>query len=182
MPRVRLILLVLVLSFGACVSEPDPLTLVEGAVLTQEEVAVLTQEVAETLAGLTEAMNSHDPERVFSFYRQDESFFYLGCTDILFGWGTFSSRVGPYYTRSTDVIFEQELLSIQILTPTVAVVALRGHSTEAEALFWTEVLQKGEDGRWLITYEHESWPGCSVPTGAHMGTEGMREMEAPTRP
>ena len=80
------------------------------------------------------------------------------------------------------MIFEQELLSIQILTPTVAVAALRGHSTEAEALFWTEVLQKGEDGRWLITYEHESWPGCSVPTGAHMGTEGMQGMEAPTRP
>ena len=107
---------------------------------------------------------------MFSFYRQDGAFFYLGCTDILFGWETFSARVGPYYANNTDVTFQQELLSVQILSPTVAVAAVRGSSTEAEALFWTEALQQGEDGRWLITYEHESWPGCPVPRGPHLGT------------
>jgi len=141
--------------------------------------AALTQEVLETLAGLTDAMNSHDPERVFSFYRQDPSFFYLGCTDILYGWETFASRVGPYYTFNTEVTFQQEVLSVQILSPTVAVAAQRGSSTEAEALFWTEVLQKGEDGRWLITHEHESWPGCPVPRGPHMGTPGEGEAAPP---
>jgi ketosteroid isomerase-like protein len=139
----------------------------------------LIEEVLETLAGLTEAMNAHDPDEVFRFYRQTDDFFYLGCTDILYGWGTFAVRVEPYYTFNTDVSFEKEVLSVQILSPTVAVAALRGSSTEAEALFWTEVLQKGEDGRWLITHEHESWPGCPVPRGAHMGTTGAAGFMAP---
>jgi hypothetical protein len=72
---------------------------------------------------------------------------------------------------------EQAVLFVQVLSPTVAVATLRGSSTEANALFWTEVLQKSEDGRWLITYEHESWPDCSTPRGPHIGTEGMGEME-----
>ena len=150
------------------------------APLTANEEAALKLEVSETLAGLTAAMNAHDPEQVFSFYRQDDSFFYLGCTDVLPGWGTFASRVGDYYRFSTDVTFEQNLLSIQLLSRTVAVAAMRGSSSEAENLFWTEVLQKDESGRWLITYEHESWPGCPVPRGPHMGTEGMGEMVPPT--
>ena len=162
-----LILLLVALVPMACTSGPGP--------LSGNERAATVQEVTETLNGLTEAMNSHDPERVFSFYRQDESFFYLGCTDILSGWGTFSTRVGPYYTFNSEVTFQQEILSIQVLSPTVAVAAMRGSSTEEGALFWTEVLQKGEDGRWLITYEHESWPGCSAPAGPHMGTEGEPE-------
>jgi ketosteroid isomerase-like protein len=141
--------------------------------------ATLVQEVTETLADLTEAMNSHDPDRIFAFYRQDERFFYLGCTDVLFGWSTFASRVEPYYTSNPDVTFDQEVLSVQILSSTVAVAALRGNSTEASALFWTEVLQKDESGRWLVTYEHESWPGCSVPRGPHMGTEGVEGVAPP---
>lgn len=142
------------------------------------EEPALIQEVLETLERFTEAMNSHDPERVFSFYRQDPTFFFLGCTDILYGWDAFASRVGPYYQFNTDVTFEQEVLSVQILSPTVAVAALRGSSTEAEALFWTEVLQRQDDGRWLITHEHESWPGCPVPRGPHMGTTGESQDSA----
>ena len=57
------------------------------APLTANEEAALKLEVSETLAGLTAAMNAHDPEQVFSFYRQDGSFFYVGCTDVLPGWG-----------------------------------------------------------------------------------------------
>ena len=53
----------------------------------------------------------------------------------------------------------------------------QGASKDEYLLKVREVLKKGEDGRWLITYEHESWPGCSVPRGPHMGTEGMGEME-----
>jgi len=131
----------------------------------------LTEEVLGTLAALTEAMNSHDPERVFSFYRQDASFYYLGCTDVLYGWDAFATRVGPWYRANPDVTFVQEVLTVQLLEPTVAVAALRGSSTEAPALFWTEVLHRGDDGRWRITYEHESWPGCSEPRGPHIATE-----------
>lgn len=161
--RLCVFLLAAILSAG-CAPGPTP--------EVEADEAGLTGEVLEALAGLTEAMNSHDPERVFSFYRQDPSFFYLGCTNILYGWDTFSSRVGQYYTMNTDVTFEQEVLSVQILSPTVAVAAMRGSSTEAPALFWTEVLQKDENGQWLVTYEHESWPGCSAPRGPHPGSEG----------
>jgi ketosteroid isomerase-like protein len=135
--------------------------------------AAIVRAVTEAMDGLTEAMNSHDPDQVFSYYRQDESFFYLGCTDILFGWETFATRVAPFYQFNSEVTFQRELLSIQVLSPTTAVAALRGSSSEAPVLFWTEVLQKNDAGRWLITYEHESWPGCSAPRGPHMGTEGM---------
>jgi len=159
-----LFLLVLLPLFWGCSAEPGS--------LTSAQEAELRAEVAETLSALTEAMNSHDPDAVFSFYRQDETFYYLGCTSVLFGWSTFSSRTRPYYENQTDVTFERELLFTQILEPTVAVAALRGSSTEADALFWTQVLQKNEDGQWLVTYEHESWPGCPAPRGPHMGTTG----------
>ncbi len=174
-------LVFLALSFLGCGEETSSRQEVSAADLQgagADELALI-EEVEGTLTGLTEAMNSHDPERIFSFYRQDQSFFYLGCTDVLYSWGTFSVRVGPYYQNNTDVTFEQEILSIQILSPTVAVAALRGSSSNAEALFWTEVLQRQDDGRWLITYEHESWPDCKTPRGPHMGTA---EMGAPTPP
>jgi hypothetical protein len=152
---------------AACVPGPDS--------LSEGNVAAITQEVTEALAGLTEAMNSHDPDRVFAFYRQDEEFFYLGCTSSMVGWSTFSSRVASYYLSAEDVTFHREVVWTQVLGPTVAVVAMKGSSTEAPALFWTEVLKKGAEGRWLITYEHESWPGCSPPPAAHpMTTEGAQ--------
>jgi uncharacterized protein (TIGR02246 family) len=135
------------------------------------------EEVAQTMGDYTEALNSHDPDRILSFYRQDPSFLYLGCTDILSGWGTFESRVRPYYTVNTDVTFQQQIINIQVLGPTTATVALRGGSSEAPNLFWTMALQKGEGGRWLITQEHESWPGCRVPRGPHMGTGGDPSQE-----
>ena len=144
---------------GACSTHPDP--------PTDAEALALRGEVASALSAHTEAMSSGDPERVFSFYKQDDRFFYLGCTDVLFGWGTFSSRVEFFYRDRPELTFEREILSIQILEPTVAVVAMAGRSSEADGLFWTEVLQKQEDGRWLITYEHESWPGCSRPGPGH---------------
>lgn len=148
--------------------------------MTAAREAALEAEVAQALTGLTEAMNARDPEAVFAFYRQDESFYYLGCTSVLFGWQTFSSRVRPYYSTRTDLDFQREILSVQILHPTVAVAALRGSSSEAEALFWTHVLQKGENGRWLVTYEHESWPGCPTPRGPHLGTTEMPGAEIPS--
>ena len=168
-------LLLLALVASACTAAPGPLT-------GDEEMAVI-EEVMEALNGLTGAMNAHDREEIFSFYRQDDSFLYLGCTDILFGWGPFSTRVGPYYDFHQDITFEREVISIQALSANAAVAALRGGSNEAEFLFWTQVLQKSEDGRWLITHEHESWPDCPAPRGPHMGTEEMGEMEmAPIDP
>ena len=143
------------------------------APLTQTERDSLALEVEETLGQLTEAMNAHDSERVLGFFRNSDDFLYLGCTDFVLGWDTFSGRVGIYFSASEDVTFQQEIVRTQVLSPTVAVVALRGSSTEAEALFWTEVLVREEDGRWLIAHEHESWPGCSPSSEPHPFTSEM---------
>ena len=151
-------LLLIVPLAGACNQELVP--------FDQNLKAEIAAEVEETLADLTDAMNAHDSERVFEFFRTSEEFLYLGCTDFLFGFGAFSVRVGPFYDNNPEITFHQEVVRIQVLSPTVVVAALRGGSTEAEALFWTEVLVK-EKGKWLITHEHESWPGCSPPSGAH---------------
>lgn len=173
MRSVAHLLLPAALFLGACTSEP--------AVMSGARETALMEEVARTVQAFTEAMNAHDPDRIFSFYRQDPSFFYLGCTDVLSGWGNYESRVRPYYTFNTDVEFHREILNVQILSPTTAAVALRGGSSEAEHLFWSLFLQRVEDGTWLVTHEHESWPGCRVPRGPHMGTGGMpgTEMSSP---
>ncbi|MCK5650604.1 MAG: nuclear transport factor 2 family protein [Gemmatimonadetes bacterium] len=173
--------LFLALLVTACDSGPSPLTEAASSGLTEAERNALTLEVEETLGRLTEAMNAHDSERVMAFFRNSDDFLYLGCTGFMFGWDTFSRRVGRYYARSEDVTFQQEIVRTQVLSPTVAVVALRGSSTEAEAeaLFLTEVLVREEDGRWLIAHEHESWPGCSPPSDPHPFTSempGMGEM------
>lgn len=137
------------------------------APLDEAEKQTIAREVEETLGRLTEAMNAHDPDAVLGFYQHSDDFLYLGCTSFLLGFDTFSSRVGPYYLAKPEVIFHQEVVRTQVLSPTAAVVALRGGSSEAEALFWTEVLVRDADGRWMITYEHESWPGCPAPSGPH---------------
>jgi hypothetical protein len=154
----KLALAFMAFTFAACSPEP--------ASFDQAERDAMRAEVAETLGGLTAAMNSHEPEQIFRYFKQSEEFLYLGCTDVLVGWEAFSERIGPYYEVNPEVTFEQEILHIQIVSPTVAVAALRGSSSEAQALFWTDVLSKDE-GSWKIVHEHESWPGCAAPTSAH---------------
>jgi ketosteroid isomerase-like protein len=130
--------------------------------------------VRDAVEQLTAAMNAHDPERVLSFYQDSDEFVYLGCTDLMFGSTFFKGNVGPYYLNNPDVMFEREILRIQMLSPTSAVVTLQGRSTTSEALFWTQALTRLPDGRWLISHEHESWPGCKPPPALHpMG--GLRE-------
>ena len=154
----------LALLVTACDSAPPP--------LTEGERDAIALEVEETLGQLTEAMNAHDSERVLGFFRNSDDFLYLGCTDFIMGWDSFSRILGPFYPANPDVVFQQEVVRTQVLSPTVAVVAVRGSSSQAEALFWTEVLVREEDGRWLIAHEHESWPGCSPPSTPHPFTSG----------
>jgi hypothetical protein len=168
--RVITLIVACTLLAGCQTESPEP---------TDADQAALAQEVRETLEGLTAAMNSHDPDEIFTYFRQGEEFLYLGCTEFLLGWQTFSSRVGPYYRANDSVSFHQEPVRIQVLSPTVAVAALRGGSTEAPDLFWTQVLVK-EEGRWLITHEHESWPGCSPPSAPHPFTSGSEMLQEPS--
>lgn len=142
----------------SCQSNPGP--------LDQERKNAIIREVEETLSGLTQAMNSQEAEEVLGYFRESEEFLYLGCTDYLMGWEAFSRRVGFYYEANPEVEFHQEILRVQVLSPTVVVAALTGGSTKAEALFWTEVLVREADG-WKIAHEHESWPGCPAPSSPH---------------
>jgi uncharacterized protein (TIGR02246 family) len=160
MNAIRFPMVLLVVLLGACSQAPPPS-------FTQAQRDSLALEVREVIAEITEAMNSHDPERFLSFFRESGEFVYVGCTDAMFGFGDFSVRVTPYYRNSTDVIFQQEVLTVQVLSPTTAVVTLRGSSSEAPAVFGTEVMVKDVDGRWLIAHEHQSWPGCPEPSPPH---------------
>jgi hypothetical protein len=91
----------------------------------------------------------------------------------MFGWDFFSTLVAPYYRAATDVTFQREILQIQLVGTDVAVVTLRGSSSEAPALFWTQVLVREEGGAWLIAHEHESWPGCDEPAPLHPTGAGL---------
>ena len=136
------------------------------APFTDTDRAAVASEVTDALTELTEAMNRHDPEAVVSFYAEDPDFLYLGCTDYVTGGATFRQMAGPYYHPDSEVVFEQQIVSIQVMSPTAVTVAQTGSSTDSEALFWTQVLTK-RDGSWIITYEHESWPGCNPPSAPH---------------
>lgn len=146
------------------------------APLEDAERGAIIHEVEETMARLTEAMNSHDPDRVLAFYENSEDFVYLGCTEFLFGFEALSGRLRTYYQANPKVEFEQEVVRTQVLGPDVAIVALQGRSTKADGLFRTEVLHRKMGGEWLVTYEHESWPGCPPPPVPHpFTTEGEME-------
>ena len=146
------------LAAAACTRGPVP--------LDQVRKDAIRVEVEETLAGLTEAMNAHDPDAVLGYFRASQEFLYLGCTEVVLGWDAYSRRAGMYHLANPEVVFEQEVVHIQVLSQDVVVAAIRGGSTDADALFWTEVLVR-EDGDWVIAHEHESWPGCSPPSAPH---------------
>lgn len=152
-----------VVVLGACQPPSRP--------LTDMEKETLAQEVRQTLGALTEAMNSHDSDRIFRYFQQTEEFLYLGCTSFMLGWDTFFPRARSYHLANRHVAFTREVIRVQVLSPTVAVAASQGGSTEVDALFWTDVLVK-EGGSWRITYQHESWPGCSPPPVPHPFTSG----------
>lgn len=147
----------LVVALGACAGS---------APFTATERAAVAHEVVAALGDLTAAMNDHDAERVMSFYSRGEDFRYLGCTDFITGGENFRRVVAPYYESGQRGPFEQHVVAVHVLSPNAAAVAQRGSSGDAEALFWTQVLVK-ENGRWIIIYEHESWPGCPPPTPPH---------------
>jgi len=137
------------------------------AAFTDQDRQAVSQEVRAAVEQLTEAMNAHDGDRVVSFYPGVPDFVYLGCTDYQIGGQSFAARVAPYYRANPDVTFEQRIVSLRVLGANAAVVSLRGRSTVAPNLFWTQVWERGEEGDWGVIVEHESWPGCSEPSAGH---------------
>jgi ketosteroid isomerase-like protein len=156
--RIRPLTAGTLLTVGACSTAP--------ATLSDAERQTVVSEVRDVMNELLEAMNAHDPDRAVSFYSDAPEFVALTCTSYITGGTTFKALVSPTYGPRRGATFEHRVVRVQALSPTAAVVSLSGSSSEAPALFWTRVLVK-EEGGWLITYEHQSWPGCSEPTAPH---------------
>ncbi len=134
--------------------------------LTDAQRTTITADVIATVDSLYAAMNEHDPDQVLGHYLQSDQFLYVGVSESIQGWRTYSSLTRPWYQGHPDVTFQYQILHVQVLAPDVATVTARGGSTEAPFLMWTRTLVL-RDGRWLIALEHESWPGAEEPKGGH---------------
>jgi uncharacterized protein (TIGR02246 family) len=166
MPDLRFPMILSLLLVAAC--QQDRIPAEQSSPASGEmEVREAEAEVREAVEQLTEAMNARDAHRVLAFYRQSREFIFLGCTDLMFGSEMFSRVLGPFWESRPDAPFEREVLQIQVLSPETAVVTLQGGSKTGSALFWTQVLVREADGRWLVTHEHQSWPGCREPPPLH---------------
>jgi ketosteroid isomerase-like protein len=142
---------------------------------TSQEIDVpqVTTEVEAAVASLFEAMSAGDGDAVMAHYIGEGNFLYAGVTRVATDWEAWSGQVKMWYRANAEVTFEHQLLSLQVLAPTVAVTAIQGSSTEAEFLLWTQTWVKDDaTGRWLVAAEHESWPECVDPPRAHPGTTG----------
>lgn len=158
MRRADSIRLPLFFLLAACARGPAP--------FTEADRAGVAEEVTRAVGQLTAAMSAGDAAAVLAFYRETEDFTYLGCTDFILGGKSFARIVGPSYQPDSGVTFEQNIVRLEVVGPDAAVASLRGGSTAAEHLFWTQLwVRDGE--RWMVAIEHESWPGCRPPSGPH---------------
>lgn len=148
------------------------------APFTQSQRDATEAEVREAVGQLTAAMNARNADGVLSFYRDSREFVFVGCTDLIFGSEAFTGVVGPYWESRPEAAVQRDILRIQVLGPETAVVTLQSSSPDTSSLFWTQVLVRETDGRWLIAHEHQSWPGCPDPVPLH----AMGDMPDPGNP
>jgi len=134
--------------------------------LTDAQRTTITADVIATVDSLYVAMNEHDADRVLGHYLQSDQFLYVGVSESIQGWQTYSAMARPWYQGHPDVTFQYQVLHVQALAPDVATATVRGGSTEVPYLMWTRTLVR-RGGRWLIALEHESWPGAEEPRGQH---------------
>ena len=119
-------------------------------------------EVSQTVDSLFAAMNAHDPDRLLAHYRKGNDFTYVAVATTMRGWDAFAGMTRAYVAQHPDVTFEHHILQIQVPAPDVAVATIEGSASDAPFLMWTQVYVR-ENGRWVITLEHESWPGAREP-------------------
>jgi uncharacterized protein (TIGR02246 family) len=162
--RFPALLLAAALTLGACRSARTE--------LTAKDRSALANEADSAVVALVEAMNAHDSTAVLSHYAHDDTFSYVGVTDVLFGFDTFRRDTQRWYANHPDVEVHYQIVQTQVLSPTVAVVVMRGSSTLQSALAATEVLVRSPDGQWRIVHEHESWPDSTVGSRPHPLTQG----------
>jgi ketosteroid isomerase-like protein len=151
----------LALAVASCAASHAP--------LSDEDRQAVVSEVGQAVEGLRDAMNAQDAEQVLSFYDLDPDFVYVSCTEFFFG-TRFRTVADLYYRPSRGVTFEQELVKVVALSPEAAVVTIRGSSSRAAHLFWTQVWVKKAGAGWVIDHVHQSWPDCTEPRTPHPGT------------
>ncbi len=159
MNRSRTLPLVLLLS-TACAPAPAP--------FTDADADRLAEEVRAASVALVDALNTHQADSILSFYSLDQDFTYVACTTYYVGGEGYDAFARSFHATYPETRYTLEVGSIRVLGPAHAVVALEG--SLAGPLWVTRVLRKDARGRWLVTWEHESWPGCPDPGTPHPGT------------
>jgi uncharacterized protein (TIGR02246 family) len=131
--------------------------------MTDVERLQMVESVHAAVHARFETMNRHDANAVAAFYRDGEAFVYAGVSDVIEGGQNFRAMTAPWYSLHRDQTFEYSIVSTQILSPDIATVTIRGSTSAAPHLLWTDVMVL-EDGRWMVALEHESWPGAPEPS------------------
>lgn len=150
----------LLLLAAACVPAP--------ATFTDAERDAAAAEVRVASLALVDALNAHDADSILTFYSLDDDFTQVACTGFVFGGKGFASLTRSLHANYRDAVYDMAVDGVRVLGPDAAVASLRG--TMLAPLFVTRVLRRGENGRWLVAWEHESWPGCPNPTTSHAGS------------
>lgn len=153
-------LLPLLLAVSACTPPPAP--------FTDADREAAEAEVRAVSEALVDALNAHDADAILAFYALDDDFTQVACTDMLFGGRGFEALTRSLHANYEDAVYRMDVRGVRVLGPDAAVVSLQG--TMLAPLFVTRVLRREDDGRWLVAWEHESWPGCSAPAAPHPGT------------
>jgi ketosteroid isomerase-like protein len=147
------------------------------APFTEADADAVAEEVRAASLALVDALNTHEADSILSFYSLDEDFTYVACTTYYVGGEGYGAFARSFHALYPQTRYTMQVGSIRVLGPTHAAVALEG--SLAGPLWVTRVLRKEAGGRWRVTWEHESWPGCSDPKTPHPGTEPGDSASAP---
>jgi len=159
MRRNSLTTLLLVLAAGC---SPATTSLPQGERATVEAAARAMGEA------LLEALNAHEVDRILAFYDRGDDFTYVACTRVMRGGAGLDPVLRALHHATRDDAYEMDIARVRVVDRTAAVLLFEG--TFTGPLFVSRLVEKGADGAWRITYEHESWPGCEGPDTPHPGT------------
>jgi ketosteroid isomerase-like protein len=120
-------------------------------------------EAEAVVAGLFEAINANDPDRVLAHYDPGAELVQLACTEVRHGFHQVESIIRMWQADHPGTRIEHQVVRAVEVGPAAAVVAARGRNHEGLALFWTFVLRRDDHGDWRIVQEHQSWAGCREP-------------------
>ncbi len=156
----RALPLVLLLSAACSPAAPKP--------FTDADAAAAAEEVRAASLALVDALNTHQADSILAFYSLDEDFTYVACTTYYVGGEGYDAFARSFHAMYPETKYTLDVGSVRVLGPSHAVVVMEGSLTGP--LWVTRVLQRDVRGRWLVTWEHESWPDCPAPGTPHPGS------------